>query len=254
MPKKLPAEFPSHKACETLTGLTISHLPHEASAGRARHYRKGAYIWRTEDHADRIYFLAQGQVAVMLGDPQGHEVILRVIEAGEAFGELCFCTAETGKRDNSARAVIDCEAIEISYKDFVNYLQNNYAALHAFIFTFCVRLSDAERRAEVLAHRGAEERLGRLLLQLAATRGQPSKDDKEQVLLRASHDELALMAAMSRSHVTVTMGRLRRNGLVRYGRNQPLLVNVPALAEQISGPRSERREVGTGTAVKKVVR
>lgn len=254
MPEKPPSEFPNHRACETLTGLTISHLPQEESLGRARRYRKGAYIWRPEDRADRIYFLAHGQVAVMTSDPRGHEIILRVIETGEPFGELCFCTAETGLRDNSARAVIDCEAVGISYKDFVNYLQDNHTALHALIFTFCVRLGDAERRAEVLAHRGAEERLGRLLLQLAATKGQPSKDGKDQVLLHASHDELALMAAMSRSHVTVTMGKLRRHGLVRYGRNQPLVVNVPALTEQLIGDPSNRTGAKKGKAGKKVVR
>ena len=34
---------------------------------------------------------------------------------------------------------------------------------------------------------------------------------------------------MSRSHVTVTMGRLRHRGLVRYQRAGPLRVNVQAL-------------------------
>ncbi|MFN2394020.1 MAG: helix-turn-helix domain-containing protein, partial [Pyrinomonadaceae bacterium] len=45
------------------------------------------------------------------------------------------------------------------------------------------------------------------------------------------HDELAQMAAMSRPHVTVTMGRLRRRGLVRYERSGPLVVDVEALAK-----------------------
>jgi hypothetical protein len=34
---------------------------------------------------------------------------------------------------------------------------------------------------------------------------------------------------MSRSHVTVTMGRLRRRGLVQYKREGPLRVDVQAL-------------------------
>jgi hypothetical protein len=37
------------------------------------------------------------------------------------------------------------------------------------------------------------------------------------------------MAGMSRSHVTVTMGRFRRRGLVRYVREGPLRVDVSAL-------------------------
>jgi DNA-binding transcriptional ArsR family regulator len=44
-----------------------------------------------------------------------------------------------------------------------------------------------------------------------------------------SHNELARMAGMSRSHVTVTLGRLRRRGLVRYHREGPLRVDVQKL-------------------------
>ena len=47
--------------------------------------------------------------------------------------------------------------------------------------------------------------------------------------LSLSHNELAQMAGMSRSHVTVTMGRLRSRGLVRYQREGPLRVDVQAL-------------------------
>jgi DNA-binding transcriptional ArsR family regulator len=37
------------------------------------------------------------------------------------------------------------------------------------------------------------------------------------------------LTGMTRSHVTVTMGRLRRHGLVRYRREGPLRVDVSAL-------------------------
>ncbi|MBA3569807.1 MAG: helix-turn-helix domain-containing protein [Pyrinomonadaceae bacterium] len=54
------------------------------------------------------------------------------------------------------------------------------------------------------------------------------------IQLSVSHDELAKMAAMSRPHVTVTMGAFRRRGLVRYGRNCPLGVNVEALTKHLN--------------------
>lgn len=50
-----------------------------------------------------------------------------------------------------------------------------------------------------------------------------------------SHEELAQLGAMSRPHVTVTMGRLRRLGLVRYERNLPLFVDVLRLTAYLSG-------------------
>ncbi len=80
----------------------------------------------------------------------------------------------------------------------------------------------------------AVERLGRLLLHLANTRGIASDENAEEVILSVSHDELAKMAAMSRPMVTGDMWALRRRGLVGYGRNRPLVVNVEALAKYLN--------------------
>jgi CRP-like cAMP-binding protein len=67
-----------------------------------------------------------------------------------------------------------------------------------------------------------------LRLGSSGARGRRS-DRKDTVTLSLSHKELARMAGMSRSHVTVTMGRLRRRGLVKYVREGPLRVDVSAL-------------------------
>lgn len=235
--KSYPAKFPAgeHRACQTLTELTLAHMPRDGAHGRARSYRKGATVWRPDDRADSIFFLLSGQVTVGGSDPQGHEIILRVIDAGEPFGELCFCGGPTETRQTTARAVVPGEAVEIDLRVFTSYLQESRAVLTAFVFTFCIRLADAERRIEVLAHRGAVDRLGWLLLHLATTRGQANAGRTGETLVPVSHDELAQLAAMSRPHVTVTMGRLRRRGLVSYGRNQPLLIDGPALTAYLSG-------------------
>ena len=235
--KQYAPEFPkgNHQNCRTLTELTLDHMPRDGSQGRAQSYRKNSDVWRPGDRADSIYLLLRGQMVEIVSDPQGHEVIVRVIEAGEPFGELCFCGGPTKVRRTTARAVAASEAVEINLDVFTAYLQENRDVLAAFVFTLCIRLADAERRIEVLAHRGAEERLGRLLLHLAASRGQPKAGQADQILLPVSHDELAQMAAMSRPHVTVTMGKLRRRGLVHYERNRPLAVNIEALTKYLLG-------------------
>jgi Mn-dependent DtxR family transcriptional regulator len=49
-----------------------------------------------------------------------------------------------------------------------------------------------------------------------------------------THEELARLAALSRQRVTITMGKLRRRGLVQYERNRPLVVDVPALTAYLT--------------------
>lgn len=229
--KKYPLEFPAeeHGNCRALTQLTLDHLPRDGSLGRRREYANGADVWRPDDRQDSIYFLLSGQIAVMFSDPEGRETILRAIKPGEPFGELCFC-GKHKLRVSIARALTASEAVEIDIADFMIYLQSNHDVLAAFIFLFCIRLADAERRIEILTHRGAEERLGRLLLHLAAGRGGTEAESAAaEVALSVSHDELAQMAAMSRPHVTLTMNKFRRHGFVQYGRNNPLVVKVSSL-------------------------
>jgi CRP-like cAMP-binding protein len=146
---------------------------------------------------------------------------------------LYHSSADSG---NTATALVACEAIEIKLSHFLSYLSQNHEALGALLCTFCLRLTEAEHRVEVFAHRGAEQRLGRLMLRLGSLGARDHRADrKATVTLSVSHNELARMAGMTRSHVTVTMGRLRRRGLVRYKREGPLRVDVPALMAYLGG-------------------
>jgi len=115
-------------------------------------------------------------------------------------------------------------------------LQQHHEALKNLLFVFRIRLADAERRIEVLAYRGAEERLGRLLLTLASSQSKKEGDDGDatEITLPVSHEELAQMAAKSRAHTTVTMGKFRQRGVVRYKRGQPVIVDVQALAKYLN--------------------
>ena len=227
-------KFPHHRDCEALTGITLDHLPRDGSLGRVRRFAKGAYLWQPDDAADRIYFLRTGQVVVMTAQPHERPVILRTIEPDQPFGELCLCSVRTGIRGTTACALVASQAFEIKLTSFLGYLHQNRAALDALMFTLCLRLTDAEHRIEVMAHRGAEQRLGRLLLRLAASRGRKRRiGRRDMVTVSVRQTELAQLAGMNRPHVTVTMGRLRRRGLLEYKREGLVHVEVALLADYL---------------------
>jgi CRP-like cAMP-binding protein len=232
-------EFPHHRDCEALTGITLDHLPRDGSLGRVRRFAKGAFVWQPDDPADRIYFLRRGRVVVMTAKPHERPVVLRTIELDQPFGELCLCSVRSGVRGTTASALIASEALEIKLSNFLGHLHQNRVALEALMFTLCLRLTDAEHRIEVMAHRGAEQRLGRLLLRLVTSRGRKVRGEAPTVSV--SHNELTQLAGMSRPHVTVTMGRLRRRKLVRYEREGLVRVEVKPLADYLGRiVRSER--------------
>jgi len=170
----------------------------------------------------------------MTAKPHERPVALCTIEPNQPFGELCLCSVRTGIRGTTACALVNSEAFEIKLSTFLGYLHQNRTALEALMFTLCLRLTDAEHRIEVMAHRGAEQRLGRLLLRLATSRGPTGRIGlRDTVTVSVSHNEMAQLAGMSRPHVTVTMGRLRRRGLVRYEREGAVRVEVASLTDYL---------------------
>jgi CRP-like cAMP-binding protein len=227
-------KFPHHRDCEALTGITLDHLPRDGSLGRVRRFAKGAFLWRPDGAADRIYFLRKGRVLVSTAKPHERPVALRTIEPNQPFGELCLCSARAGLRGTTASAVVASETFEIKLIQFLNYLRQNRPVIEAMMFTLCMRLTDAEHRIEVMAHRGAEQRLGRLLLRLASSPGRKgSLGMRDTVAVSVSQNELAQLAGMSRPHVTVTMGRLRTRRLVQYERESLVRVDVTGLTEYL---------------------
>jgi CRP/FNR family transcriptional regulator, cyclic AMP receptor protein len=239
MRKKPGCELPNHGACAQLVALTLQHLPRDWELGTTRRYERGEEIWAPEDRADRVYFLKTGQVVIRTGKIHGRDFVLQLVEAGHPFGELCWCSVIGGLRHSAAYAVTESAAIEIALNDFVQYLRTHQSVLLAFVFGMCTRLTEAQRSTEMLAHRGAEARLGRLLLQLTARRGRVETKGAGEVALQVSHKELAEMAAMSRAHVTVTLGKLRQRSLIRYGRNLSTVVNPRSLEQYLArGPRA----------------
>ncbi len=226
--------FNRHKDCQTLTELTIKHLPQDGSLGRRLRYRKDSFIWDADDRQDRIYFLEKGQVAIFFNDSKGHESVVQNVEAGKTFGELCFCGADE-KENSIARAVAPSETIAVTLADFIDYMQTDREVLSAMLGTYCMHLSDARSLVEILAYRGAEERLGYLLLHLAVSKTQKTDGNSDKVSLTLSHNELAQMAAISRPHVTITMNKFRQNGCVDYGRSSPLTINVSKLERHLIG-------------------
>ena len=227
-------KFPHHRDCEALTGITLDHLPRDGSLGRVRRFAKGAFLWRPDGAADRIYFLRKGGSWFLPPSlTSGRLPCARSSRTSRSANSVSVAFGE-GFGERRPAAVVASETFEIKLIQFLNYLRQNRPVIEAMMFTLCLRLTDAEHRIEVMAHRGAEQRLGRLLLRLASSPGRKgSLGMRDTVAVSVSQNELAQLAGMSRPHVTVTMGRLRNRRLVQYERESLVRVDVTGLTEYL---------------------
>jgi CRP/FNR family transcriptional regulator, cyclic AMP receptor protein len=83
---------------------------------RSRQLRAGTTIFKRGDLADRLYFLASGEIE--LTD------VGRSLKAGEMFGEIAFFTPER-KRSSSAVCRTDCTVLSIDEATFRQLVYQN---------------------------------------------------------------------------------------------------------------------------------
>ena len=65
-------------------------------AGRATRVRFAGdtLVFRAGERSDKMYLIVKGQVKITRSDESGEEILLALLEAGQAFGELAMLTGE----------------------------------------------------------------------------------------------------------------------------------------------------------------
>jgi len=76
-----------------------------AKGATVRAFPKNAIIVHEGDETDSLYVMLAGRARVYVSNPQGREVQLNQIGAGEYFGEV---TLDGGPRSASVMALDDC--------------------------------------------------------------------------------------------------------------------------------------------------
>jgi CRP/FNR family transcriptional regulator, cyclic AMP receptor protein len=226
---KLPA-FLSHDECDALSFAAGQQIHQRgAGTGRARTYAANRCIWLADDLPERVYLLQSGRIEISAIDADGAQSVLRVVEPGELFGELCFCAHRNEHLGTIARALTKSTVIENSYEAFARSLRYEDGSAARLLETFCHRVADMERRTRVLTCRNARKRVALALIDLCELRALTKQGNKDRAVLAISHAELADRIAMTRSHTTVVLTRLRAEGLIAYDRTSRLTVNIDRL-------------------------
>lgn len=211
--------------------IRIDQLP-AGRLGSMCSYAKGETIWRRGEQLDAIYFVHRGQVDIVVADDRGRQCILRIVQPAEAFGLDCFSSRRRQNAPTTAVATVHSEILKVPCAEFMAFIRSNEKAAAAMLATLSESLSYAEDRLRVLLNRDAEDRLCSLLEQLTQRFGHPSRDDPAWQRLQLTHAQLADLAGLSRSHVSLMMARLRGEGIVRYGWSRPLKVDTIALTRR----------------------
>ena len=144
---------------------------------------KHDYVYTCGDNDEMVYFIESGQIKRLMLSPEGRECLLAVHTAGDIFGELRL--SGLGPRLETATAMEETILKQIPCPEFFALLRRD-ALFEGFVQYLAVRIVDQQQVIANLTPVDSEQRLGKMLLQLARKLGKkgPSSIRIEQHMNR----------------------------------------------------------------------
>ena len=205
----------------------------EALAGvvKRRRFGKGQVIFHKDDPGQSLFIIAEGAVSIYLPSPQGADLVLALLGAGDFFGDLALLDGEL--RTASAAAVEETETLVLLREEFLRLVTSRPEAVLAVLSVVTHRLREADEMAGDLAFLDVGGRLAKKLLELAAAHGVPGP---QGVLLDVplTQEELASMVGVTRESVNRHLALFRRLGLVDSEGRRFVLLDPEALQRRIT--------------------
>lgn len=208
-------------------GLQTGQLARIIALAHPTKVAGGELFFREEDPADRFFVLIDGRIKLTQLTPEGHQVVLRLIGPGEAFGGVGAFGGPV--YPVSAEAVGEAHALAWTSAAMRHLLETESPiALNALHFV-AGRLHDLQRRHRQMMTERVERRVARAVLRLAEDAGRKVEAGVE-ITFPVSRQDIAEMTGTTLYTVSRLLSAWEERGLVRGGRQHIVLTDARALA------------------------
>jgi CRP-like cAMP-binding protein len=207
-------------------GLAADALARIRDRAHSKAVGTGELFFNEGDAADAFFVLASGRVKLTQLTPEGHQVVLRIIGTGDAFGgagAFGDLTYPVG-----AEAVEPAVALVWTSRVMRELLETEpTVALNAVQFV-AGRLHDLQRRHRQLMTERVERRVARALLRLVQEAGR-RVDAGVEIDFPVSRQDIAEMTGTTLFTVSRLLSSWEERGIVRSGRQRIVLTTPNAL-------------------------
>lgn len=209
------------------------HLFHHLGQGKlqeilqllpVRTVHRGDYLYRTGDPANELFILRSGAVKLLYITAAGREQIIDIVQPGGVLGD--FFLSDTRAHLISAQALEDTVAHRLSTEMLIRLTERSPCLLFQLVHAMAYAQRQMVRRMQVLLQPVPEDRLLGVLFDLSGARS-PSANTETWVVLPATitQEDIANLAALNRSTVSLLINRLRREGILG-GQGRTLTINT----------------------------
>jgi CRP/FNR family transcriptional regulator, nitrogen oxide reductase regulator len=193
---------------------------------RAVRCAKGDAVFEQGAEADSFFVLLHGHLRVEKTSPQGHQIVVRYVSAGEAFG----VAQALALKHYPATAIAAVESVVLCWPAASwPRLTAKFPALAASTLqTVGRRLQDTQARVMEMSSEQVEQRVAHALLRLAKQAGRRT-DGGVEIDFPISRQDIAEMTGTTLHTVSRILSAWENQGLVEGGRQRIVLRDPHAL-------------------------
>ena len=126
-------------------------------------------------------------------------------------------------------ALTDVELYHVPREDYVNFLKRNSNALYAQMERLITDYLGSMMRLNALQHSRASDKLVYTLHYLALSEGEVINEDEVEIKLDLTHQDFANLTGLTRETAATELNKLKRLGVITYGKHVPYRVKVKKL-------------------------
>jgi CRP/FNR family transcriptional regulator, cyclic AMP receptor protein len=214
-------------SCALFRSAAAATVDTAATAASFDAIPRGKPVVQQGSTASAFVVLARGRARVERSLVSGDVLPLGYRGVGEVAGESALVGTE--QYTENVVAMDECEVVRIPTPTMSTVLRSDPAVSQALVNVVLQRQAEVEDRLTSLLFRPVEGRVVEFLLQAASRWGVA---DSRGTLISApiTHLEIAKVIGSTRETVTVTLGVLRRDGLVAAAGRRLIVVDRDALA------------------------
>jgi CRP-like cAMP-binding protein len=207
-------------------GLPVDTLVTIVSLAHAQPLQAGELFFSEGEQAEAFFVLTSGRVKLSQLTPEGHQVVLRLIGPGDAFGGVgAFGEATYPVSAEAVEASIALAWTSATMRHL--FETESTIALNALHFV-SGRLHDLQRRYRQLMTERVERRVARAVLRLVHDAGR-RVDAGIEISFPVSRQDIAEMTGTTLYTVSRLLSAWEARGIVQSGRQHIVLTKPHAL-------------------------
>lgn len=195
---------------------------------RARRLAEDQVLCQRGETADAVYAIVSGRVRVVSTSDEGKEVVLRILRAGDVFGELGLLAG--GHRTATVIAAEETELASIGRREFFELLEGEPGVAIRLLAVLAEQMGDLTDQLTDFVFHGLPVRLAKRLVELARTDGRETPEGVH-IETKLSQQDLANLVGTSRESVNKQLRAWEDDGFIRHDKGEVVIRRLDELRE-----------------------